>query len=286
MKPLILGAGGILGQSLCFHFHALNRPFVGLTHLELNIMDHEKIVEALEQYRPDVIFNAAAMTAVDRCETEKQLAFTINADAPGFIAGLCHKHGICFVHISTDYIFDGKKKTPYTEDDPPSPISVYAESKVEGERQVLQKNPEALIVRTAWSFRRGGKSFLCRLRELIMTRESINVANDRTGNCTYAQDLATALDALVQRNTKGIVHFSNEGGLSWFDFAIALRDTAERVGVFPCCRMIKPISSNSLKLPARRPSYSVLDKSRYCQLTGNSIRHWQETLFDFLREKI
>ena len=258
----------------------------GLTHAELDITRTDDVKRLLEQHGPDTVLNAAAMTAVDRCEGEKEIAFAINAEAPARIAGLCRERGIRFIHFSSDYVFDGRKRIPYTEEDIPAPLSVYAASKFEGEKRVMEANPAALVVRVAWTFRKGGGTFLCRLREMVLEQEHLQVANDRVGNCTYAPDLAAAADQLAQNNVSGLVHVTNEGDLSWFDFAVVLRETALRMGLFPRCQKIMPISSASLNLPARRPTYSVLDKSRYHQLTGNTMRPWRETLCDFLRESV
>lgn len=286
MKAFILGAAGILGYTLSQRFQETHVSFVGFTHTECDITQANHLKQLLEKHRPDIVFNTAAMTAVDRCETDQKMAFAINAEAPGHLAHLCRERKIRLVHISTDYVFDGQKKAPYSEDDIPSPISVYAASKLEGEKRVMEEDPSALVVRVAWVFRAGGRTFLCRLREMVLEQEHLKVANDRIGNCTYACDLAFALEALVKKNASGLVHVTNEGELSWFDFAVALKEEARSGGFSPRCREILPISSQSLNLPARRPIYSVLDKSRYRQLTGNSMRPWRETIIDFLHEKI
>jgi dTDP-4-dehydrorhamnose reductase len=286
VKALILGGRGILGQSLCKYFESRQIPAVGLSHIELDITQSSQFEAALLKHEPTHVLNCAAMTAVDRCETEKEKAFLINATAPKQLAEICKQRQTAFIHISTDYVFDGLKKTPYTEKDPPNPISVYGASKAEGEKLVLQTNSSAAVVRVAWTFRASGGTFLCRLRELIQTQDQLEVANDRTGNCTYAPDLATALATLAEKHGKGIFHIANEGELSWYDFAIQLLATARELGLNPRCRQITPISSAHLNLPAKRPPYSVLDKSRYRELTGKHMRHWKETLADFLREKI
>jgi dTDP-4-dehydrorhamnose reductase len=284
VKILIFGAGGILGQSLSSHFHATKTPFIGLTHATLDATQEAKLERAFDEHRPDVVINAAGMTAVDDCELQRDTAFAVNARAPEKMAKICNKRKIKFVHVSTDYVFDGHKTVPYVEDEPMSPISAYAESKAEGEKLVRQADPAALIVRVAWSFRAGGKSFLCKLRELVIKQKQIRVVQDRVGNCTYCPDLATAVDGMIQRDLFGrVIHFTNEGDLSLYDFAISLRETAERLGLKPQCQEIIPISVDILNLPAHRPYYSALDKSRYRQLTGNSIRHWRETLPDFLQ---
>lgn len=275
----------MVGRSLCEHFHAANVPFAGVAHDELDISREKDLEVLVEKYKPTVIFNAAAMTRVDQCETEQDRTMEINAHAPGRIAAICHRRGIQMVHLSTDYVFDGKKRSPYNEEDRPAPLSVYARSKADGERLVLSAMPDALVVRVAWVFRAGGKTFFSKMHSLIFKQDRIEAANDKVGNCTYAPDLATALVAMARRRVAGLIHFTNEGELSWYDFAEEFLETARRVGLHPACKKVAPISSSSIKFTAPRPAYTALDKSRYKRLTGNSIRHWRETLFDFIREK-
>jgi dTDP-4-dehydrorhamnose reductase len=284
VRPLILGAGGTLGQALSAYFKANHISFLGKTRAELDITDTSKILEVLNQFKPNVVFNAAGMTQVDACETKKLEAFAANAVAPGQIASLCRERSIYFVHVSTDFVFDGKKQSPYLEDDPVSPLSVYAESKAEGERLVGKSNADALVVRIAWGFQRGGKSFLSRLCDLILESKRLQIASDRTGNCTYAPDLAEALVHLASLKISGLMHFTNLGELSMYDFAVELKAAAERLGLKPQSEIV-PVSGDVLNLPAKRPTYSVLDCSRYMQVTGKQIRHWKETLPEFLLRK-
>lgn len=284
MKRLVLGAGGILGSALEGLYRALGVPCLAVPRAELDLRDTPGLAAALDRHRPECVINAAAMTSVDLCESQRERAFEVNAAAPGRLAVACRTRGIRLVHVSTDYVFDGKLRRPYREDDLPGPLAIYAASKLEGEQRVLAADPSALVVRTAWVFSPRGKTFLCRLRGLVGTEEVLRVANDRTGNCTYAPDLATAIEALVSRKISGVVHFTNRGELSWHDFALALLEMAPRLGLPVRCRKVEAISSASLNLPAQRPPYSVLDTSRYEKLTGNAIRPWRETLPDFLRE--
>lgn len=283
MKRLVLGAAGILGSALARHYADLGLPSVGFDHGRLDLRDTRALENALDRHRPEVVVNAAAMTAVDRCEGERDLAFEVNAAAPGRLAAACRARGVRLVHVSTDYVFDGTLRRPYLEDDPAAPISAYGASKLEGERRVFEADPSALVVRPAWVFSAAGKTFLCRLRALVGSEETLRVANDRTGNCTYAPDLATAIEALVARGARGLFHVANRGELSWHDFALALLADAPRLGIPVRCRRVEAISSASLNLPARRPPYSALDTSRYEGLTGNTLRPWRETIPDFLR---
>ncbi|NUN92463.1 MAG: dTDP-4-dehydrorhamnose reductase [Verrucomicrobiae bacterium] len=284
MTQLILGAGGILGSALTRHNAARKIPCVSAKHADLDLCDPPAIEAALDRYVPSCVVNAAALTAVDLCETERERAFEVNAAAPARAAAACRRRGIRFVHISTDYVFDGQLRRPYREEDFARPLSVYGAAKLEGERRVLAADPSALVIRVAWVFDCGGRTFLCRLREMLFSEETLRVADDRTGNCTYAPDLAEAIEILIARRASGLLHFANRGELSWRDFADALVAEARRLGRPIRCRKIEPISSASLNLAARRPPYSVLDTSRYERLTGRTIRPWRETLSAFLRE--
>lgn len=282
MTQLILGAGGILGGALTRHNAARKIPCVSAKHADLDLCDTPSLEAILDRCTPSNLVNAAALTAVDLCESECERAFEVNAAAPARAAAACRRRGIRFVHISTDYVFDGQLRRPYREEDLARPLSVYGAAKLEGERRVLAADPSALVIRVAWVFDRGGRTFLCRLREKIFAEETLRVADDRTGNCTYAPDLAEAIDALLATRASGLLHFANRGALSWYDFAVALVSEAARLARPVRCRTIEPISSASLNLPARRPPYSVLDTTRYASLTCRKIRSWRDTLSDFL----
>jgi dTDP-4-dehydrorhamnose reductase len=284
VKILIIGSG-IMGKYLSSHFERLQWGVTNVNFPDFDLTKQSDVSSAIQKHRPDVIINAAAYTAVDLCEKESEIAFKINATAAGELAVECEKQNVRLVHISTDYVFNGEKKSPYIEEDPRSPISAYGKTKAEGEKLVIQASSHALIIRVAWSFRAGGTNFLCKLRELIFDRENLDIIHDHVGNCTYMPDFAFALESLIKKSTQGIVHFTNEGELSMYDFAVKLCETARSLGMNPKCKEIKPVSASQLKLAAERPHYSALDKTKYRKLTGNSIRHWHETLPDFLQEK-
>lgn len=283
VKALVLGANGLLGQSLRQILTAQGHSFKGLSHRELDITRPEEVTRCLESNPVDVIYNATGMTAVDEAEEKRTLAFAVNAEGPRHMAHWCHKHSTQLVHISTDYVFDGIHDTPYRENEPTSAAGVYAQSKEQGEKWVLEENPSALVVRVAGTFGAGGKSFVCRLKELILEPRILRIVNDRIGNYTYAPDAAIALEALVRKQATGLVHFANSGGLSMYDFAIALKAKAEELGLQPQNQQILPASGAELNLAAPRPAYSCLDTTRYQQITGLKIRLWQETLKDFLQ---
>lgn len=275
-----------MGKLLYSHFEKASVSTLNVNFPEFDLTKNSDVISILEKQRPDIVINTAAYTAVDQCEKEKEIAFKINAAAAGDLAFACEKKGVRLVHISTDYVFDGKSKTPYLEEDPCSPISAYGESKSEGEKLVQQASSKALIIRVAWSFRAGGTSFLCKIGELLFEKESMQVVQDHIGNCTYMPDFAVALEALIKKEAQGIVHFTNEGELSMYDFAVKLLDTAKSLNLNPRCKQISPVNAAELKLAAARPPYSALDKSKYRKLTGNKVRHWHETLPDYLGEMI
>jgi dTDP-4-dehydrorhamnose reductase len=284
VKILIIGSG-IMGKYLLSHFERLRWRVANVNFPEFDLTKKTDVSDAIEKHQPQVIVNAAAYTAVDQCEKEFETALKINATAAGELAYECDKRKIKLVHISTDYVFNGERKKPYREEDPQSPISAYGKTKAEGEKLVKQASADALIVRVAWSFRAAGANFLCKLRELIFEREQLDIIYDHVGNCTYMPDFAFALESLLKKSARGIVHFTNDGELSMYDFAVKLCETAQSLGMNPKCKQIRPVSALQLNLAAERPHYSALDKTKYRKLTGNPVRHWHETLPDFLREK-
>jgi dTDP-4-dehydrorhamnose reductase len=240
---------------------------------ELDITDADKVNDFFNHYRPAICINAAAYTAVDKAETEKELALKINAEAAGTLAENCAKVNARFIHVSTDYVFDGTASTPYTEDHPVSPVNFYGESKLRGEELALEKLPSTVIIRTSWVYSYFGNNFVKTMMRLMKERQSLNVINDQFGSPTYAADLAEAIMqiAVMQNVEGGIYHFSNEGIISWFDFAVAIRDLAG----LQC--EVKPIDTSGYPTPAKRPAYSVMSKEKIKSL-GIELKDWKESL--------
>lgn len=280
-KIVVSGANGQLGME--FRELAPSFPFlefIFLTREELPVQDEQAVRQLFQQSQPSYFINCAAYTAVDKAESEEQLAFEVNAKAPQMLATVAAEFFTRFIHISTDYVFDGTAQRPYKEDDPTNPQSVYGFSKLEGERLTLQANPDALIIRTAWVYSEFGKNFVKTMLRLMKEKESINVVNDQVGSPTYAADLAMAILQIITSGewVPGIYHYSNSGVISWYDFAVAIRDITGSH-----CQ-VNPILSSQYPTPAKRPAYSVLDTSRIRAQYGIDIPEWRTSLAFCLQE--
>jgi dTDP-4-dehydrorhamnose reductase len=252
INPLILvtGQNGQLGNEL----RVLSATFPDFDFIftdvqELDISNAKEVNHFFDRYKPAICINAAAYTAVDKAETECDLALKINAEAVGTLAANCARVGARLLHVSTDYVYDGNGTVPYLEDDPVSPVNFYGESKLRGEEFAIQELPEAVIIRTSWVYSYFGNNFVKTMLRLMKERESINVINDQYGSPTYAPDLAAAImQVATQKNFPGgVYHFSNEGIISWFDFAVAIRDIAR----LNC--VVNPIDTSGYPTPAKRP---------------------------------
>jgi dTDP-4-dehydrorhamnose reductase len=283
-KILVTGANGQLGKELRdlaplytqFEFIFLSREDLPIHHFEL-------VRNYFNTLKPDYCINCAAYTAVDRAEQEKDKAFLINGEAVGVLAAVCKEHQTEFIHISTDYVFDGTASTPYTENFPPHPQSVYGASKLEGERQALQLNPDSIIIRTSWVYSFHGKNFVKTMMRLMNEKNEISVVNDQVGSPTYAADLAEAILKIIVNCqlsivnwVPGICHFSNEGVISWYDFAVAIKELTNSN-----CK-IHPIPTSEYPTPAKRPAYSVLDKTKFVKTFGIPVKQWKHSLVSCL----
>ena len=276
-KPVILvsGANGQLGKELKklapdysgFEFIFLSREDMPIHHFEM-VRHYFKV------YQPAFFINCAAYTAVDRAEVEKDKAFQINAEAVGVLAAVCKENQCRFVHISTDYVFDGQANKPYPEDAKTNPQSVYGASKKEGEEQALKFNPDALIIRTSWLYSEYGKNFVKTISRLLQEKEEINVVADQIGSPTYAYDLAEIILQIIScgKWIPGIFHFSNKGNISWYEFALAIKEFTGS-----SCK-INAITTAQYPTPAKRPAYSVLDTSKIQSVYGLEMKDWKESL--------
>lgn len=284
MQWFVTGARGQLGTAMCRHLEARGEPFRAFGS-ELDVADESAVAAALDEGpRPDVLVNAAAFTKVDRCETEPALAERVNAVAPGILARLAGERGARLVHVSTDYVFDGRARRPYREDDPPAPLGVYGRSKLAGERAVHEALPEALVVRTSWVFGRG-RNFVAAILEKGRAAAAggagpLRVVDDQRGRPTSAWDLAEGLAALVERGATGLYHLANRGEATWWDVARAALDLAGLRDV-----EVEPIATASLGLAAPRPAWSVLDLGR-AEKAGVVLRPWREALAAHIRDEL
>lgn len=276
-RILVTGANGQLGTEL----RLLAPEFPGYSFLftdvaDLDIIRQEEVDAFFTAEKPDVIINCAAYTAVDKAEQERDLAHLVNATAAGNLARAAAKTGSFLVHISTDYVFDGKSCTPYSENDPTNPVSAYARSKHAGESHVMSFAAGAMIIRTSWLYSEFGNNFVKTILRFGRERGELKVVFDQTGSPTYAWDLAALILAIIPkvngRHGVEIFHYSNEGVASWYDFAKAI---VEFSGIN--CRIV-PIETKDYPLPAVRPAFSVFNKSKIKQTFGIEIPYWRDSL--------
>ena len=258
---LITGAGGQLGQELLLTAgSAFN--CIGVDRKGLDISDPEAIASKLKQSRADILINAAAYTAVDKAESEPDLAGRVNALAPGYLASACALNDVRMIHLSTDFVFDGEATQPYQPDSATAPVSEYGRGKLAGEVAVKSVLPEALIVRTSWVYSRFGSNFVKTMLRLMSEREELGVVCDQLGTPTWARGLARALWAAAARpQLRGTYHWSDAGVCSWHDFACAIYQEGRAAGLLNNDVTVKPIPASSYPTPAHRPAYSVLDKA-------------------------
>lgn len=276
-RILLTGISGQLGQELR---HLLPpETVIGVGRSALDLSRPSAIARLIHEVKPDLILNAAAYTAVDRAESEPELATAINSRAPQIMAQAAQQLGIPLVHLSTDYVFDGRSNTPYREDDLPNPLSAYGQSKWAGEVGIQQSGARYLIVRTAWVYSTYGQgNFVKTMLKLGATRSELRVVADQIGSPTWARDLASALVTLVQAEATGIYHFTHSGVASWYDFACAIFEEAQPLGFPLAVQRVVPITTPEYPTPAKRPAYSVLSPSKTTAVLGHYPPHWRESL--------
>ncbi len=274
-KILVTGAGGQLGREL--QELSKNTPqfeFYFFSREELSIDNEGEVHEKLNQIQPQFIINCAAYTAVDKAESEKDIAFSINGKAVGLLASVSAKLNSKFIHISTDYVFDGAGTRPYKEDDIPNPQSVYGASKLEGEQQALTNCKESMIIRTSWVYSEYGKNFVKTMLRLMSEKTEISIVADQYGCPTYAADIAEMIVAIFSSGKfePGIYHYCNTGIISWFDLASEIK-----LAIGSKCE-IKPIATAEYPTIAKRPLYSALDTNKLNALQIIPLKHWKERL--------
>jgi len=269
---LVVGSKGMLGQELMGLYGSAAR---GVDVEDIDITDLGSVQRVLVTLKPRIVINVAAFTDVDACQTDVELALQVNGEGVAHLAMITKEIGATLVQVSTDYVFDGRKNTPYQEDDAPAPLSIYGESKLAGEMNV-KFNPEHLIVRTQWLYGSGGKNFVETMLRLAGERSELTVVDDQIGAPTWTHDLALAIKALLDKGCRGTYHAANSGFVSWNGFA---REIFQQSGL---AVTVNPMSTEQLGRPAPRPLYSVLDCSKLAEDTGFVAEPWQEALKQYL----
>ena len=276
MRVTLFGATGLLGKALVRQW--MDDEVAALGSNDADIRDTKQVSEAIERTRPDWIVLAAAYTDVDGCESNRELAFAVNRDGAANVARAAKELGARLLAISTDYVFDGKSSVPYESDHPRAPRSVYGRSKAEGEERMHEILPEVCIVRTSWLFGVGGKCFPDTILKLAATRPELDVVDDQRGSPTYSVDLGHAVIQLCRQSAQGIVHATNSGECSWFEFA---REIVKDAGL---TAVIHPTTSDKFVRPAERPQYSVLSP-RSLHHRGIDMPDWHDALRRYLAER-
>ena len=274
-KILVTGANGQLGKELrdlaaqfsAYEFLFLSREDMPIHHFEL-------VRHFFDQFKPDFCINCAAYTAVDKAESENELAELINTESVDILSAVAAAADCRFVHISTDYVYSGDGSRPYIETDPTGPLSVYGKTKLDGEIAAIKNDPLAVIIRTSWVYSVYGHNFVKTMLRLMKDRPEISVVSDQIGSPTYAADLASCIMHIISSADwyPGVYNFSNEGQISWFEFALEIG----RITGSSC--IVHPIPTSAYPSPAQRPQYSVMDKNKICQTYGLDLNNWKESL--------
>jgi dTDP-4-dehydrorhamnose reductase len=275
MVILVTGANGQLGQAIQFVASDYEDcQFIFASSQDLDITNQTNVNQFFEHNKIDFCINAAAYTAVDKAESDVEKATLVNVDGPKNLAIACKKHQVKLIHISTDFVFDGSAEKPYLETDTTNPLGVYGQTKLDGENAIIENFSDYFIVRTSWVYSQFGNNFMKTMLRLASERDSLNIVSDQIGSPTNAVDLAKATLSIIKSNSSayGIYNFSNEGTASWFDFA------KEIFNVNDVCIDVNPIPTEAFPTPAKRPKYSVLDKTKIKETFNIEIKSWQQAL--------
>ena len=284
-KLVIVGAGGRLGAAL---MRAYREKFdlVGFDHSQLDLGNLEQLRGTLTPLEFDVLINSAAQTNVDRCETHREEAFLLNAEAPNVLAEICTARGAKMIHVSTDYVFDGEKREPYTEEDPAKPISIYGESKREGERRVLEVSDRHLVLRVSWVFGPERPSFIDNILKRARETENVEAVADKFSTPTYTHDVAKMLPSFFDESSaSGVLHFTGSGACSWQEYAQWALDCCHASGVPMRATKIGSVCLKDMKnFVAKRPVHSVLSTAKYEALSKAKPRTWRDAVAAYVTE--
>lgn len=280
---VIVGAGGRLGAAL-WRTYGRDHSVRGVARRDLDLGEEGKLRETLEDLDFNLLINAAAMTNVDRCETDREEAFAVNATAPRIMAETCRAKKARLIHISTDYVFDGKQREPYREQVPAKPLSVYGASKLAGENEVLAVQPEAIVARVSWVFGPDRPSFVDNILARARTTAEVSAVSDKYSTPTYTLDLAQWLKQAWEAELKGVVHFSNAGACSWQEYAQHALDCCREQGIAMAATRVGALPLQEMtNFVARRPVYTVLNCDRFRAAAGVEMRDWREAVADYIR---
>ncbi len=274
-KILVTGANGQLGSEFR-HLSNIDSKFqwIFADREELDLTDLENLIYKISQIKPDLLINCAAYTSVDKAESEIELADIINHQAVSILADWTFAHGCKFIHVSTDYVFNGVCHVALSEDAPTDPTNIYGKTKLAGENACLNGNPLSIIIRTSWVYSSYGANFVKTMLRLLKEKDTINVVNDQIGSPTYAADLAQAIFAIINHANwqPGVFNYSNEGEISWYEFALAIQE----ISGLEC--KVRGIPSSQYPTPAKRPAFSLLDKSKIKATYSLLTLHYKESL--------
>lgn len=307
MKILVTGKGGQLAWEL-EQTVPTSYEIISLSANELDITNQAQVNEVVIAYSPDIIINAAAYTAVDKAETDKETAYAVNEKGSEYLALICKEINAKLIHVSTDFVFDGTKTTPYQTDDTPNPINVYGDSKLQGDIKVSEiLGNQATIIRTAWVYSTNGNNFVKTMLRLMAEKEQLGIVYDQVGTPTWAKGLAEMIWGLVDKSNKvqgkkenheplseaslllspneaQILHWTDAGVASWYDFAVAIQELAVEKGMLDKAIPVRPIPASAYPTPAARPSFSVIDKTTAEQASGVETKYWRKQLSEMLDE--
>jgi dTDP-4-dehydrorhamnose reductase len=284
MSVLVFGAEGQLGQAL----QSIAPPGLELTYAgrtECDLTDANAVSDYIDRIDPEYIINCAAYTAVDKAEEDVEACYKVNRDAVRHIAECCANRKL--IHISTDFVFDGKQRTPYTPEDPTAPLGVYGASKLAGEQAALETLPnQAMIIRTSWVYYTIGENFVKTMLRLMVEKESLSVVRDQRGSPTFAKSLAETIRRIIVQScfTPGIYHWTDAGDISWWDFAKAIQEEGVSKGLLADTIPIVPIQTSEYPTPAQRPAYSVLDTTKLENLVEQGATPWRDNLNQMFEE--
>ncbi|MGB2742343.1 MAG: dTDP-4-dehydrorhamnose reductase [Cognaticolwellia sp.] len=283
MTIIVIGKSGQLAWELA-QLSTPEQTVICLGRDDIDLQDISTLTDTLNQYKATAVINASAYTAVDKAESDVENAYLLNAKAVGHLAQACKALAVPFVHISTDFVFHGDKGSPYLPSDEINPLGVYGASKAQGEQLIADTYPEnSIILRTSWVYSTHGNNFVKTMLNLMATKPELGVISDQIGTPTYAQGLAEVCIASITKQVSGIHHYTDTGVASWFDFAVAIQSIALELGLLDKKIIIKPITTAQYPTPAKRPHYSVLDKSSLVNaLPELSLTHWQVKLKDMM----